>query len=286
MHYIAGSGRWSETGAQALSDGVAGDDREGTAPQQIAYDYNVSTAGAVTATIYSLPANTNASLTFNVSIDAGLAIGTVVTNTAEYTFVDANGDYRNRQFTSTTYTVDGSVDLQLTGAHVASAAPGTTVSFTNVLTNRGTLTDTFDITLAASTFPPGTVIALFKSDGVTPLADTDHDGTPDTGPLAPGASYNIVVRATLAATTPAGTYKVSKTASSAIAPARSVTVDDVVDTVTQLCSITLDPDNQALIGRGQQVTYPHVLTNRGNCQETVRATINYLGDSKAGWTSA
>jgi len=123
-------------------------------------------------------------------------------------------------------------------------------------------------------------------NGVTPLADTDHDGTPDSGPLAPGASYNIVVKATLAATTPAGTYKVSKTASSAIAPGRSVTVDDVVDTVTQLCSIVLEPDNQALIGRGQHVTYPHTLTNRGNCQETVRAMVDYLGDSKAGWTSA
>ncbi|MGZ5749973.1 MAG: SdrD B-like domain-containing protein [Usitatibacter sp.] len=286
MRYIPGSGRWSVMGATPLTDGVVGDDRQGAAPQQITYDFNVTAPNTVTAWIYAIPANAFSSISFNVEIDAGLAIGTAVTNTAEYTFYGAGGAYQGRQFTSTTYTVDGTVDLALTGAHVPSAAPGTTVAFTNVLTNRGTSPDTFDVTLGASTFPAGVTLALFKPDGVTPLADTDGDGTPDTGLLAPGASYNIVVKATLPDSTPPGTYKVTKTARSALAPTRSVSVDDVLDAVSQHCSVSLDPDNQALIGHGQHVTYTHFLTNRGNCQETVRAMLGYLGDSTAGWTSA
>ena len=281
MRYIAGSGRWSGTGAAALSDAVNGNDREGAGSTQIAYDWNVTAPGTVTAWVYNIPANSQGSITFNVAIEPGIAIGTEVVNTAEWNYYSASGSYELRQFTSATYTVDGTIDLRLTGAHVPTANPGTTVTFTNVLTNLGTLTDTFDITLG-STFPAGTVITLFKTDGVTPLADTDGNGTPDTGPLAPGASYNIVVKVALPETTPSGAYKVSKTARSAAAPSRFVTVDDSVDAVAQACRVALEPDNQALIGRGQHVTYTHYLTNRGNCQETVRAMLDYLGDSKAG----
>ena len=180
----------------------------------------------------------------------------------------------------------GRVDLELTGQRLPTATPGATVAFTNVLTNRGDATDTFDITLSGSTFPAGTVIELFKSDGVTPLADTDGNGTPDTGPLAPGASYNIVVRARIPETALPAAYKVTKTARSVRVASRTASADDSVDTLASVCRVTLEPDNQALIGRGQHVTYTHYLTNRGNCQETVRAMLDYLGDSKPGWTSA
>ena len=286
MRYIPGSGRWSGTGAAALSDAVVGTDREGAGASQIAYDWNVTVPGTVTAWIYNIPANSQGSISFNVAIEPGIAIGTEVVNTAEYNFYSATGAYELRQFTSATYTVDGAIDLRLTGMHVPTANPGSTVTFTNVLTNLGTRTDTFDITLSGSTFPAGAVITLFKADGTTLLADTDGNGTPDSGPLAPGASYNIVVKVALPESTPPGPYKVMKTARSAASPSRFVTVDDSVDAVAQACRVTLEPDNQATIGRGQHVTYTHYLTNHGNCQETVRAMADYLADSKPGWTSA
>jgi hypothetical protein len=37
-------------------------------------------------------------------------------------------------------------------------------------------------------------VVLFKSDGTTPLADTNGDGKPDTGALEPGADANIIVK--------------------------------------------------------------------------------------------
>ena len=156
----------------------------------------------------------------------------------------------------------------------------------NVLTNLGDAPDTFDVTLSGSTFPQGTTIALFKPDGVTPLADTDGDGIPDTGPVPPGASVNIVVKVTIPETAAPGAYKVTKTARSARTALRSASADDAVDTIAARCVLVLDPDNQALIGRGQHVVYTHFLTNRGNCRETVQARLDFLGDSEPGWTSS
>ncbi|MGZ5642122.1 MAG: SdrD B-like domain-containing protein [Usitatibacter sp.] len=287
MRYVAGSGRWSGTGATVLTDAIVGTDRQGTAPAQIAYDFNATVAGAVTTTVYNLPAQTSGYVTFDVEIDGGIATGTTIPNGATYTFFDASGAQSNESATNiASYIVTGKADFDLTGDKLPTAMPGARVSFTNVLNNRGDVADTFDITLAASTFPPGTTFALFKSDGVTPLADTNGNGTPDTGIVAAGGSYRIVVRAQIPESAPPAAYKVTKTARSGSMPSRSASADDSVDTLATQCHVTMDPDNSAQVGFGQHVTYTHYLTNRGNCQETVRAMVDYLGDSRPGWTSA
>ncbi len=71
-----------------------------------------------------------------------------------------------------------------------------TVEFGVPIRNRGELgSDTFDITLSSS-WPA----SLYAADGITPLADTDGDATPDTGLLAQGTAITVVVKIT----TPAG----------------------------------------------------------------------------------
>jgi hypothetical protein len=72
----------------------------------------------------------------------------------------------------------------------AFGAAGATVQFDQTVRNTGEFgTDTFDLTVN-STWPT----TLYQADGSTPLADTDADGTPDTGPLAQGDSTTIVVK--------------------------------------------------------------------------------------------
>ncbi len=78
---------------------------------------------------------------------------------------------------------------------------GNSVYFKNTVWNLGNATDTFDITTAISTFPAGTLFSVLQSDGQTPLLDTTGNGIVDTGPLAVGASYEIVLQVVL----PAGT---------------------------------------------------------------------------------
>lgn len=53
--------------------------------------------------------------------------------------------------------------------------------------------DTYNI-VVSNPDPNSFNVVLYKSDGVTPLADTNGDGQPDTGALAPADMANIVVK--------------------------------------------------------------------------------------------
>jgi uncharacterized repeat protein (TIGR01451 family) len=78
---------------------------------------------------------------------------------------------------------------------VASASAGSSVDFANTVRNDGNLADQINILIdAASTLPPTWGVVLLRSDGVTPLSDSGMDGIPDVGPLAPGATADIIVR--------------------------------------------------------------------------------------------
>lgn len=78
---------------------------------------------------------------------------------------------------------------------VASAAAGSSVDFVNTVRNDGNAVDQINILVdAASTLPPAWGVLLLRSDGVTPLVDSGTDGIPDVGPLAAGATADIVVR--------------------------------------------------------------------------------------------
>lgn len=71
-------------------------------------------------------------------------------------------------------------------------SPGSTLSFKHTITNLNAyLSDVADITYTRSQSWP---VSLYKADGITPLPDTDGDGVPDTGMLAPLGSTDIIVR--------------------------------------------------------------------------------------------
>jgi hypothetical protein len=70
------------------------------------------------------------------------------------------------------------------------AVPGGTQAYTVKVGNIGSMgVDTYDLGMSTS-WPA----ALYDSNGVTPLTDTDSDGTIDTGPIAQSSSHNIVVK--------------------------------------------------------------------------------------------
>jgi uncharacterized repeat protein (TIGR01451 family) len=78
---------------------------------------------------------------------------------------------------------------------VATAYANTSVSFTNTVRNDGNTSDAINIIRDGTSTVPGTwSVLFFQSNGVTPLSDADFDGNVDVGPLAPGASIDIVVR--------------------------------------------------------------------------------------------
>jgi uncharacterized repeat protein (TIGR01451 family) len=232
MTYVSGSGRWSGSGSTAMTDAAGGD------PTGINYDA-ATTPGTVVATITNVAAGTSGTVTFQVNINSGLTPTTpsnqaATTNTATFrTDQQTTANSTN----SAVYRVLQAATVSATGQTVASAAQGATVSFSNVITNNGSGTDSFDITYpvvgaSGNNFPTGTTFALYQSDGTTTLLDSNGNGTPDTGPVAPGASFTVILKATLPTNATGGPYAVTKTATSKYDPTKTATATDTLTAIT------------------------------------------------------
>lgn len=59
------------------------------------------------------------------------------------------------------------------------------------------MTETYNIEVDKSKLPPGSIVELLKSDGNTPLTDTNGDASVDSGPLVSGGHLEISARITL-----------------------------------------------------------------------------------------
>ena len=179
---------------------------------------------AMTATFNTVIPGQTVRFIFSVTVDSTTAPGPIE-NTATVNYDKAAGaaDPVTTNTTSTTvnaqYDValgpkddpedDDTVDDDYTTAEgytvtttdgddeqvVASANAGTSVSFINSVKNNGTASDIFNLTRVNS-LPAGASVVFTRLDG-TPLGSTDGDGTPDTGPIAPGAEFDFIVKVIL-----------------------------------------------------------------------------------------
>ncbi len=272
MTYVPGSARWSVTGATALSDADSVD-THGAGPNTIRWNYNVSTPNAATAIVAQVPPGQSGSVTFAVNVNSGLAPQTIG-NIARFAYFDGAGNAGPFFTNSAPFTIDQTSAVAFTGQTVASALQGGTVSFVNTLTNNGNGSDVFDITTNASSFPAGSLVQLFQSDGVTPLTDSNGNLTPDTGPLGPGASYNVILKVTLPPSATGGPFQVSKTATSASNPSITATATDILTTIA---ANTVDVTNNSALpgapgaGAGPEASFvSRVAVNPGN---TARFTL-------------
>lgn len=273
MTYVAGSGRWSVTGAAVLTDG-SNADAQGIAPNTVVYDYGVTTGNTMTATIAQVVPGANGTLTFDVTVNSGLAPGTI-NNAATYAYNDGAGNVGPFATNNAPFTVNQATSLTFTGQTVPSAFQGTTVAFSNTLTNTGNGADIFNITLGGSSFPAGTTFSLFRSDGVTPLTDSNGDALPDPGPLGAGLSTVIVMRATLPpGAFGGGPYSVGKTARSVSNPLVSAVATDVLTTITtSAVDLTNNSAGGAAPGAGPGPEGAAVITNAVNPGATTTFTL-------------
>lgn len=149
------------------------------------------------------------------------ARGVVINDTASSSSADTNGA---RPLPADTDTV-ANPDL----VYIASGSPGTVITFANYVWNTGNQSDIINVSASKlasdpsvpgyGTWPANATIQLFKSDGSSPLLDSNNDGTADVGLLAVGASYKVVVKVTLppdacSAGCPAGPFDVEVLATS------------------------------------------------------------------------
>lgn len=281
MKYQAGSGIWSAGGTLTDTAGPADDGSAG-----INYNVT-GTPGAdsetVNITIASVAPNVSGTIKFSVVVDNDatgvdlnpIAAPGILTNTANFLYNDGSAPVGSQPTNSVDFTVtqtsavaanDSSTGNAQNGSNgldgttplttgddvvtVASAGQGTVVVFDNYIWNNGNGTDKFNVAYAnagVNGFPVGTSFQLFQADGVNVLQDTNSDGKPDTGALAPGASYKVVLKATLPAnaTNTGAPFNVVKTATSVIDPTKS---DTVTDRLLAITANVVDLANQAANG--------------------------------------
>jgi uncharacterized repeat protein (TIGR01451 family) len=272
MTYVANSGRWSTTGASVLTDANLAD-AQGTAPNTITYDFGVTAASTMTAKIARIAPGASGTVTFQVNVNTGLA-PQVISNFASYVYNDGVSNVGPFTTNAAPFTVDPSASLTFTGQTVASAAQGANVSFTNTLTNTGNASDVFDVVVGVGTFPGGTSYNLYRSDGVTPLTDSNSNGIPDTGPLAAGASTTVILKVALPATATGGPYSVGKTATSANDPSKFATATDILTTIV---ANSVDVTNNSAwpggLGTGTGPEGAAVVALSTNPNATVRFTL-------------
>ena len=278
MTYVAGSARWSSTGSTVLTDASNTDNQSG-----IIYDFGVTTPNRVTAVIATVGAGVTGSLTFQVTINSGLAPGanTATANTATYTYNDGIASVGPVNTNTVQFTISQNAGVTLAGATVASAPQGGTVSFSNTLTNTGNGTDSFDITIVTTAFPTGTTFVLYQRDGVTPMVDTNGNATPDTGPVAAGATYAVVVKATLPTGATGGPYTVQKSATSNYNRSSSATATDTLTAITvNTVDMTANSTGAGAPGLGAGPEAAAVVTNLTDPGTTTRFTL-YMSNASS-----
>ena len=179
-------------------------------------------------------------------------------------------------------------DLSLTGI-IGQAIVGA-----HTLTNTGSATDTFNLAEAISgDFTPA-VSYYDDSDGSgtltagdTLLTDTDGDGLPDTGPVAPGATISVLIAYDIPTSVSGGENAVVvSTASSDLQPLANDAVTDTISAIagpslvlTKVVSTISDPINLTVNPKaipGSVVEYSITIVNQG--AGTVDADTIFIND--------
>ncbi len=154
---------------------------------------------------------------------------------------------------------------------VDTASAGAFVLFSHVVVNGANGNDTFNITVSndagasyvgsgtvpggAVAFPAGTMFSVWDSTGAVQLTDTNGDGVVDTGPVAPGASYSLVIKAKLpSGASGAGPFVATAKATSAGDPAATPASDTVLEVLTSIAGTAVDIANTATgLGTGTDI---------------------------------
>jgi len=175
---------------------------------------------------------------------------------------------------------------------VATAYANTSVNFTNTIRNDGNTSDVINVALDGTSTVPGSWTVLFyRADGVTPLVDTNFDGSPDVGPLAPGATVDIVVRLVIPGSqTGGGPFDAVVRAVSSNTPAEN---NLTTDRVTAVLPAGVDIGNRDGVSGTTNNTPVNQNANPGTSVDFALDVVNAGGSSDsftlsslgpAGWT--
>lgn len=226
-------------------------------------DYNITTSDAVTLSYGDIVASASGYVTFQVQLDAGVVVGTVITPTGSGDFTgngdpiaaDDGAEMTVAQLYVVTVGVDGSTN----------ADPGDAVVYAVTVTNSGNGSDNFNLTYSnAWTW---TIYKDVNGNG-TYEAGTDTELS-NTGAMAQSAVLDVLVRAIV----PAGTADAASSVMTLTATSvgNGTESDDGVYTVTvtapvlALSKAVSPTENQP---PGTELTYTVTISNSGSGSAT------------------
>lgn len=209
-------------------------------------------------------------LSASPTLAVGTPAGTAITNQATVDYQDANGNALQALSNVVTTTVSQVAGVAVTPNGAQSADPGDTVPYLHTVENTGNGSDTIDVTAVSS---QGWTVSLYLDDGDgafepgtddAVLADSDADGTPDTGALANDASVDVWVSVDVPAAAANGT--VDTTTVTGTSSFNSSVSDSATDTTTVAApslSVVKSVSPSGSQPPGTTLTYTVVVTNNG-----------------------
>ena len=209
--YVAESARWSGQTAPLTDD----------ANDETAAKYKYE-SGILTLVLASVPRNSTGKLTFQVTVNASAPAGKITnvatfdpdgpgtesrqpTNpydvTVQSTYIGTINDNKTDTYSDTQKDISVSTKDDLITTTAVQGSPilfgASSLTEDIWIHNLGNVTETYNIEVDKSKLPPGSIVELLKSDGNTPLTDTNGDASVDSGPLASGGHLEISARITL-----------------------------------------------------------------------------------------
>jgi uncharacterized repeat protein (TIGR01451 family) len=228
----------------------------------------VGSTGNVVCTNLSMAGSTTATFSMLVKVNAGVANGTVITDTATVSS-SVNDPNTSNNSASASTVVGATAGAELTVINVASPNPvvaGSTITYTQVVTNTGSAV------ASAATFsePTPTPTANVTFSSVTPASGWTCNPLPPvscTNPsVAPSSLGTFTVVYTVNAGTASGTV-ISDTATvnagNQAFGASSATATDVVSTAAQADLALSTAATPVTVFPGNDITYTQTITNNG-----------------------
>ena len=210
--YVAGSARWSSTAPNPLTDLVDG-------PTDLySFDQSVGANGEVLFRIPSLPANTNGTLRFSVTVNAAAPAGQILNQglfsydpdgpgvTPPTTEVPTNQTPVTVNATRLGTINDSLVDPYADAARVpgnpllddtqnATIPQGGTATFPVYVHNTGNVDQIYEVTVNQTDLPPGSSVQVLRNGA--PLTNITGTTAVDVGPVLVGQAVTLSVVITL-----------------------------------------------------------------------------------------
>ncbi|WP_300357671.1 hypothetical protein [Fusobacterium sp.] len=194
-----------------------------------------------------------------------LASGTVLSNTASYTYDNGNGTLVSKDTNTVTYTIPAKHLVKIDADITDNFARGALFTIPQTIENIGNIKDTYDIKLVDGTHIGNPIFYLdTNNDGIRQANETTV--ITETSELQPGEKYNFfLVGRWLAAAPNTDVFKISATSK-----AEATAIDESIINATSYnagSNVLLAYDGTYNVTTGQEVVIPQVVINKTGISE-------------------